>query len=99
MAISAMARESSIVFAPSSRPGKMWQCRSTIEFLNSLLRPSRHRLPYAQRKEYRGKYAPQSQRLDLIHQMSAKYPAKEHTRNKERPRLPVDVTRASIHQK
>src|SRR5215813_9191112 len=64
IALSAMASDSSMVFAPSSIPGRIWQCRSIIALRSAP--PGSEDLPGPKQEEKRGKHLTHPAGLDAL---------------------------------
>src|SRR5580704_2934196 len=98
IADSAIASESSMVEAPSSIPGKMWQCRSTISTIFSSLPPGCKYLPGTEGKQYSSEDLPHPKRLDSLNQFPSQNAAKKHSRDQQQSRLPGDESASGVGQ-
>src|SRR4029077_21052975 len=68
---SAMAIDSAMVAGPSSIPGRMWQCTSTIRDFLSLMPPRSESLPSSEREQNTCEDLPHPHRPDPFHKIPA----------------------------
>src|SRR5215470_11513665 len=84
IALSTMARDSSIVFAPSSIPGRMWQWISIIASPSAP--PSSDDLPRPKQEQQRGKHLSHAAGFDAFGNPCAGNASQEKSRDQQNTR-------------